>query len=464
MATETQSSPEPQQKVWRVGTLTYTFAGLVTLFCWLLGGDFAWAMKDRAISPAATLLIREFGVSDLVYSLIIIAFPNFTNIFLMPMISYISDRHRGRFGRRIPFLAFTTPFIVVGACGLGFSPMLGRWLSEACGGPEVMSVNLASVICFGVFWASLDFGQTMAGALSGALVNDVVPQELLGRFYGLFRAISLLAGMIFNYFLLGLVEENYMLIFLGVGLFYGFGLLCLCLKVKEGQYPPPPEPPAGQKGAMLIFGPILTYFRQSFSVPYYRLVIAALVLSTLAAVPFNMFAILYAKDLNVDMDMYGKVSAITYACSFALSFFLGALADRFHPLRTTIVSLVLYLSSMIAGWFCVTGQTSYLVILFVHCLLSGCYFTVSASLALRLFPRSLFAQFNSAMSMILAIANVLLGPLFGYILDCTDQNYRIVFLFGVLTTLLGAGSLWLVYRKFLQLGGDKNYTPPDPGV
>ena len=117
-----------EKKIWRVGTLTYTMGGLVALFCWLLWGDFAWAMKDRAIGPAATLLIRTFDVNDFLFSLIIISFPSFTNIFLMPIISYISDRHRGRWGRRIPFLFFTTPFIVVGACGLGFSPMLGKLL------------------------------------------------------------------------------------------------------------------------------------------------------------------------------------------------------------------------------------------------------------------------------------------------------------------------------------------------
>ena len=120
-------------KVWRNGTLVYTAAGLAWLFFWLLWGDFTWAMKDRAVGPSATLLIRMFGVSDLVYTLIIVAFPNFTNIFLCPIISYISDRHRGRWGRRIPFLLFTTPFIVVGLIGLGFTPLLGEWLSRLIG-------------------------------------------------------------------------------------------------------------------------------------------------------------------------------------------------------------------------------------------------------------------------------------------------------------------------------------------
>lgn len=217
-------------RVWRNGTLVYTAAGLVSLFFWLLWGDFTWAMKDRAVGPSATLLIRMFDVSDLVFTLIIVAFPNFTNIFLCPIISYISDRHRGRFGRRIPFLLFTTPFIVAGLIGLGFTPLLGEWLCRAVG-PEVLPYNTAGLIFFGIFWVLLDFGTTLAGALSGALINDVVPAELLGRFFALFRAVSLVAGMLFNAFLLGLVESYSLYIFVGVGIFYGIGLLSLCTKL-----------------------------------------------------------------------------------------------------------------------------------------------------------------------------------------------------------------------------------------
>lgn len=116
------------------------------------------------------------------------------------------------------------------------------------------------LIVFGVFWVLLDFGTTLSGALSGALINDVVPSELLGRFFGLFRAISLIAGMLFNFYLIGQVEVHGAWIFTGLGILYGVGLLSLCLKVKEGEYPP--VEPAAKTGAREIYAPILTYFRQ----------------------------------------------------------------------------------------------------------------------------------------------------------------------------------------------------------
>lgn len=449
-------------RMWKCGTLVYSTAGLVSLFCWLLWGDFTWAMKDRAVGPSATLLIRMFDVSDLVYTLIIVAFPNFTNIFLCPIVSYISDRHRGRFGRRIPFLIFTTPFIVLGLIGLGFTPMLGRWLCRLVG-PEVLSYNNAGLIFFGIFWVMLDFGTTLAGSLSGALVNDVVPPELLGRFFALFRAASLIAGMLFNAFLLGLVEGYSLYIFVGVGIFYGIGLVSLCTKVKEGSYPPPAPAAASVGVKNTVFRPVETYFRQSFSIPYYRWVIAGLVFSYLAAAPFNIFSIFYAQSLQMDMHRYGLLLTLTYAVSLVMSYFLGMLADRFHPLRTSLAAQVLYLVTMLAGWFSVTGDTSFGVLLVIHGIISGCFFTLSASLGQKLFPRELFAQFNSAFAMLLAIGNVVLGPLFGWLLDHLARNYRYTFLFGAALTALSVISLWKVFRGYLACGGDAAYTPPDPG-
>ena len=124
---------------------------------------------------------------------------------------------------------------------------------------------------------------------------------------------------------------------------------------------------------------------------------------------------------------------------------------------------VLYLLTMIAGWFTVTGDVSFGVLLVIHGVISGCFFTLSASLGQKLFPRALFAQFNSAFAMLLAIANVSLGPFFGWLLDRLGRDYRCVFLFGTVITALSVIALWQVFRGYLACGGDADYRPPDPG-
>ena len=151
---------EGGEVLYRCGTLTYTRLGLLNLFIWLLWGDFAWSMKDRAVGSVATLMVKSFGVSDFTYGLLILSFPNFTNAILGPLVSFRSDRHRGRWGRRIPFLMKTTPFVVVGLIGLGFTPMLGNWLSAHIGADR-LSVNMASLLVFGFFWILLDFGSVL---------------------------------------------------------------------------------------------------------------------------------------------------------------------------------------------------------------------------------------------------------------------------------------------------------------
>ena len=57
---------------------------------------------------------------------------------------------------------------------------------------------------------------------------------------------------------------------------------------------------------------------------------------------------------------------------------------------------------------------------------------------------------------------VLLSALLGKLLVLLGSDYRYLFLFGTVTTALGACCLWVVYRHFLRLGGDRAYQAPDP--
>ena len=51
----------------------------------------------------------------------------------------------------------------------------------------------------------------------------MVPDEALGGFNGLFSAFSLLAGVAFNYGLMGCGEAHYTALFLGVALLMDWG-------------------------------------------------------------------------------------------------------------------------------------------------------------------------------------------------------------------------------------------------
>ncbi|WP_288592947.1 MFS transporter [uncultured Victivallis sp.] len=447
-------------RTWRNGTLVYTAGGLAVLFLWLMWGDFAYSMKDRATGTVAALMLKKFDVSDFLFGIIMISFPNFTNIFLCPIVSYRSDRHRGRFGRRIPYLLLTTPFIVIGLAGLGFTPLLARLIRQTVGA-EHISYNLTALLVFCFFWIILDFGTTLAGAIFNALATDVVPTEFLGRFFAMFRAVSLGCAFLFNYFVMGCAETHALVIFLGLAALYGIGLFSICLKVKEGEYPPPE---AETSGPPTVKSAVKTYFRECFSLPYYRWVIMASVVSGFSVVPFNIYGIFYAKSLNMDMDFYGKVSSLICLVSFVLSFFLGWFSDRFHPIRTGMVSMALQTVILFIGGRIATTESVFAWLFLVQGISIMSYNTLMASYAPRLFPREYFAQFNSAMMLINALASVIGAPLVGKFLDLTGNHYPHLFTIGGVIGLCGLGCFVMVYRGYQRYGGDSGYIAPAPTV
>ena len=447
-------------RTWRNGTLVYTAGGLAVLFLWLMWGDFAYSMKDRATGTVAALMLKKFDVSDFLFGIIMISFPNFTNIFLCPIVSYRSDRHRGRFGRRIPYLLLTTPFIVIGLAGLGFTPLLARLIRQAVGA-EHISYNLTALLVFCFFWIILDFGTTLAGAIFNALATDVVPTEFLGRFFAMFRAVSLGCAFLFNYFVMGYAETHALVIFLGLAALYGIGLFSICLKVKEGEYPPPE---AETSGPPTVKSAVKTYFRECVSLPYYRWVIMASVVSGFSVVPFNIYGIFYAKSLNMDMDFYGKVSSLICLVSFVLSFFLGWFSDRFHPIRTGMVSMALQTVILFIGGRIATTESVFAWLFLVQGISIMSYNTLMASYAPRLFPREYFAQFKSAMMLINALASVIGAPLVGKFLDLTGNHYPHLFTIGGVIGLCGLGCFVMVYRGYQRYGGDSGYIAPAPTV
>ena len=91
-----------QKKIWQVGTLTYTTAGLAVLFGWLLWGDFTWILKERAITAIAQIMLRGFSAPDWLVGLLIGSLPAGIALILGPIICVKSDHTRTRWGRRIP--------------------------------------------------------------------------------------------------------------------------------------------------------------------------------------------------------------------------------------------------------------------------------------------------------------------------------------------------------------------------
>jgi MFS family permease len=454
----TQLPGQAPRQIWSVGSLTYTTAGLAILFCWLLWGDFAWAMKDRAIPPIVQLLLKKFGASDMVAGLLFGTLPPAIGLILVPIVSYKSDRHRGRWGRRIPFLLIPTPIIVLSIAGLAFSPLLGAYTDQWLG-PHSLGLDSCALIFIGVFWMLFEFSTTIANSVNGALINDVVPQPVLGRFYGLARALSLIAGIIFTHWMLGKAETTYVWIFLGMGAIYGIGVTLMCLKVKEGEYHPQPPMDAGRN--IRGFLAVKTYFQECFSDTYYRWTFCALAVAGMATGPVNLFSVFFAKSVHMDLTLYGNCLALTYCVSLVLAYPLGWLADKCHPLRLAIGVLVLYAIVGLWGGFFARDSQTFAIALVAHGVVAGIWMTATASLNMRLLPKAEFAQFASAAGIVSSLMWMTLAPVSGLLLDHFHHDYRYTFFMGFGLSIIGLLGCLVVHGKFMALGGPRNYVAPE---
>ncbi len=449
--------PPPANRVWSVGTLTYTTSGLVLLFFWLLFGDFAIQLKERSDTPTAQIVLKQLGAADLIVGLIIGSIPAAIGMIVGPIISMRSDRTRTRWGRRIPYLLLPLPVVVLAMVGLAFVPLAGELLHQTLG-PRSPGAMVSSLIVFSFFWAVFETASAIINAIFGAYINDVVPQAVIGRFFGLFRMISLGAGVIYNTFIIGHADEHFEWIFLATGLFYGVGFTLMCLMVREGEYPPPA--PLSEGAVTTPIAAIRTYFRECFTTPYYVLLFLGLVVSQIAFAPFNSFGIFFARQSGLELEDYGRYLSVSFVVSFVLAYFLGSLADRFHPLRTGIVCIAAYALVSFAGGFFVKDATTFAIAFVSHTIISGAYYTSTASIGQRLYPRLKFAQFASAAGLINALFYIVLPPTMGLVLDASGSRYHLTLFAGGILATLGFVILLVVHTQFMRFGGPKNYVPP----
>ncbi len=122
------ASPGAGASRMRVGTLSYTRAGLITLFVYLLWGDFCFTLMETVVPSIMPLKFHAIGAPNWVLGLVLTTIPNLMNTVINPFISFRSDRLRSRWGRRIPFLMGATPFLVVFLTLLGYAEPIAKWI------------------------------------------------------------------------------------------------------------------------------------------------------------------------------------------------------------------------------------------------------------------------------------------------------------------------------------------------
>ena len=455
MTTRQTENVVPEKKTWSVGTLVYDRRALTILFVLLLIGDLVWALRARTLGPIAQLLLKNHGSSDFFNALMLSSIPTAMGMIMSPVIGYKSDRYRSKWGRRIPFIMISTPITFVGMIGMAASKYLAGVVQAVF---PSLTIDAAALWVLSITWIIFEVGVLVSSAVFNALINDVVPHSLLGRFFGLFRIVSLLVGAGFTYWFFGYAEAHHDVVFAIVAVVYAIGITAMCIFVKEGEYPPVEQ---GGPGRRSNFAIAFEYLKKCSSSSFYWLMFSLIIVMGFVWMPSGTFIALYAKKLGISMDYYGKIVSYSYMTSMVLAYPLGMWVDKFHPLRCCAVVTGIYTVMTFWAGFGVHDQTTFAIALYLQNIIAGAYWTVSSPLQMRLFPRSQFAQYGIVGGTLSSVLHILAYPLLGKLLDASGHKYEYAFF---AASALGAATLvlWVFfYRKFNEYGGLKNYKAPE---
>jgi len=471
---------------YKVGTLSYTKASLVTLFVYLLWGDFCWQLMETVMPSILPLKFKDIHADNWEVGLIMSTIPSLMTTVLNPIISFRSDRFRSKWGRRIPFLMGVTPFLVVFLIMLGYEESITPWVHRVLLNGKYSDATVG-IWVIGVLMVGFQFFNLFTQSVFYYLFNDVVPRAFLARFVALFRIAGGGAGIFYNAVIYPYAQVHMGLVFLGAAMLYFLGYTMMCWKVKEGEYPPPPPLIDGEHG---VVASVKTYAVECYSHRFYWFIFLANSFQALTWISGAFGLLLSTQYMGFSLLFLGQVGAITGLIGLFLNYPGGMLADRFHPLRIIICCVAVQLlivpfsQSFVFFW---RPNMTLLEAQHMHILLSliGLPIGIVAGasempMLMKLLPQERYGQFCSANALVRGLAMAIGGVGCGIFLDHMkvvsadthsyffnvnpDACYRYVGLWNA-TALAGYFFfLLLVHWEWMKLGGLAKFKPPRPDL
>ena len=466
-------SREEKDATFKCGTLLYSKKGLMLIFAWLLWGDFCFTLMETIAGSVMPWKFKSLNASGTTTSLIMTSLPAVFNFFITPSVSIWSDRIRTRWGRRIPFILTTMPFLTASLVMIAYSDNIALWLNHmlSSGSPfdQAKVAVMVLAVCAGVF----DLFNMFVNTVYWYLFNDVVPQEMMGRFMAYFRLVSTITGALYNFFLFKYAVSHMKELYLLAAGVYIVGFGVMCLRVKESDYPPPED--AGPK---TTFREKVRHVVESLSISQYLYWTMANSFSVLGGC-MSVFSAFLMLSLLMTMSNIGILNGITAIISPIFLLFVGGLVDRWHPVRVYYYTIQYGAIFCLGGWIWWFVDHPSPIVFMLSAVIAGLFSAPMGAIGgvaglpavFALLPREKFGQYNGAMCMVRAVAAMLGGVLAGLFIDIVrkvvpehgdDPNwvYRYGFLFSAFFTILASYYWYKVYRGWKRLGGEKSYVPP----
>ena len=459
------------RRLYHLGTLTYTTRGLGKLFFWLLWGAFFVTVVETVIPNVIPLKLKSLGASALLISIFMTSLPGVIRLVWNPVISTWSDRYRGRWGRRIPFLLGGTPAMAMIFVAMGLSDPLGHFIVRLSGGALTVSDGTIGVVVMLLLLFTMC--NSFVWDPYWLLFNDTVPTVVMGRFSMMFRIVSTVSVVAFSFLIFPYAETHYRETFLCFGVFFAVSYTLMCLNVKEGEYPPaPPMSHAGGSWA----GKVRSYFRESFGHRFYLDICLGAAFTQVgnAAVPFML---LMNKSMGLNLQQIGWIAGYGAMISLPVFFVTGLFIDRLNVVK--VFAYLRGVQTVISAGFLIFlfVDMSVMQVLVVSVVLNLLLLGVTAVMLvatvpinMRLLPRERFGQFMSAISMLVGFTGIAAGILMGCFIDAmrwvhhgSEFAYRYTPLWLVVFYGLASFYQFRVFRYVREKCGDNldAFVPPD---
>jgi MFS family permease len=463
----------PAPKEFRAGSLIYSKKGLFILFAWMLWGDFCFTLMEAVVPSILPLKLRSLGSANVLIGFVMTTLPGIFNFTITPWLSFKSDRHRSRWGRRRPFILMTMPFLTLSLIFIGFSHEIGAWAHAHLLSGSTVSQATVIIVLLAIFAAMFDLFNMFVNTVYWYLFNDIVPIECMGRFMALFRLVSTITTAAYNFFIFQFAESHMREIFLGAALLYLIGFGAMLLRVKEGEYPDPTD----DGNRVGLIEKIRIFSRECFSMRYYWDVFLTNTFVAMAAT-IGVFGIFFSKSLGLSLDQIGKMAAVSAITVPVCFLFAGSLVDRWNPVRVSTYVLVNSVITGLGAWVWLFVKTPPPMVYVWIGIVTGAIFaaplsalsqTAEMTRLMRLLPREQYGQFSGALAMVRALAMMLGGVLAGLWVDFwrslygDDYAYRFNFLYREVLILLAFYFYYRTYRSWKLLGEDAGYEAPTKG-
>jgi hypothetical protein len=221
--------------------------------------------------------------------------------------------------------------------------------------------------------------------------------------------------------------------FVGGGIAYVIGFMLMCLFVKEGQYPPPPENVDKSTG---FVSSVKTYAKECFTHRFYWcfFLTNALMYTSWCAGTFQ--ALRNVGSLELSLKQLAWMGVYLSPISMALMYPAGWLADKFNPIRVYLaVTCVTFFSNVIQSVFAFTAfpPAVNLGIMYGASIFFMPFSALQAAAELpmymRLLPKERYGQFCSANGMVRALTVMLGSAVVGVLMQSVARvpvaDYRV---------------------------------------